>query len=165
MSKIRVLFVCLGNICRSPAAEAIFKTITEKNNHNFRFEVDSAGTSAHHAGEMADPRMRSMGVELGYELTSISRKFVPLDFSRFDFILVMDNQNLKNVLRQAVSDEEIIKVKKLTDYSSGEFSGFDEVPDPYYGGLDGFKISFSLLENCCQNLYDELITKTTKELS
>lgn len=152
MSKTRVLFVCLGNICRSPAAEAVFKSLLEKNDLSDSFEIDSAGTSAHHAGEPADERMISVGEDRGFNLTSISRKFIPLDFSNFDHIIVMDNQNLKNVLRLASTDEEIKKVKKMTDYTSDDFTRFKEVPDPYYGGLDGFKLVYDLLENTCHNL-------------
>lgn len=156
MKRRRVLFVCLGNICRSPAAEAVFKSVVQKNEMENNFYIDSAGTSAHHAGEMADERMITEGEKRGYDLTSISRKFIPLDFGRFDKIIVMDNQNLKNVLRLATSDKEIQKVSKMTDYCSNKFAHFKEVPDPYFGGLEGFRLVYDLLEDSCEGLYQRL---------
>ena len=151
-SKKRILFVCLGNICRSPAAEGIFKEILNQHNLNDKYFIDSAGTSAHHAGEGADSRMIDEGRLRGFNLDSISRQFITSDFSNFDHIIVMDSQNQKRVLELASSDEERAKVTKMSLYCSSDFSRYDEVPDPYFGGPSGFKEVYDLLEDACSGL-------------
>lgn len=148
--KIRLLFVCLGNICRSPAAEGIMASIVEKNGLQDLIEVDSAGTSGWHQGELPDERMRLHGERRGYNFDSRARKFKKSDFNDFDYILVMDRQNFENVRALAASREETDKVHMMTEY----FRQYthEHVPDPYYGGASGFELVLDLLEDACEGL-------------
>lgn len=150
MSKINVLFVCLGNICRSPSAEAVFKDLLCKNNLENQFYVDSAGTSGFHAGEKADPRMRETAKKRGFEITSISRQFNSDDFNKFDFIIGMDESNIANMSRLSESQDDANKLFKMTDFASNK--EYDHVPDPYYGGPQGFDLVMDLLDDCCKGL-------------
>lgn len=145
----KILFVCLGNICRSPAAEGVFLSMVDQKD----FGVDSAGTSGFHSGEPADARMIEHAKRRGVELTSLSRKFVAEDLDQFDHILVMDDQNLRDVLKIATSDQ-IKKVKKITDFCS-KFD-MNHVPDPYYGKAQGFDLVLDILEDACQGFIRSL---------
>jgi len=149
------LFVCLGNICRSPSAEAVFTGIVNKNNAGKNFEIDSAGTSAWHAGEPADRRMQSHAIKRGYNLTSISRKFDPnSDFDHFDMIIGMDDSNMHDLKEMARNTNDLDKLYKMTDFC--QTSAYNEVPDPYYGGTDGFELVLDLLEDACEGLLEGL---------
>lgn len=160
MSKINILFVCLGNICRSPAAEGIFAhQIKEKGLSEF-YAWDSAGTSAYHHGEKADARMREHAQKRGIILESRSRAFKFIDFAEFDYIITMDDLNFRDVCNVAKDDADKAKVKKMVSYCYK----FDDsvVPDPYYTGADGFEHVLDMLEEGCSNLIDELEnTRTT----
>ncbi len=149
----KVLFVCLGNICRSPSAEGVFKHLVAKANLEDKIFVDSCGTAAHHEGEPADSRMREHAQKRGYDLTSIARGMVKKDFEEFDYILTMDNSNFKNVLALTADDQKY-KVKKITDFCSNH--PHDQVPDPYYGGPEGFELVLDLLEDACQGLLNQI---------
>ena len=147
----KILFVCMGNICRSPSAEAVFRELVKKAGLNGRFEIDSAGTGAWHVGEQADRRMQKHAVKRGYNLTSISRKFNPkADFDRFDLIVAMDDENIWALKRMARSESDLRKICKMTDFKQ-EWN-YDEVPDPYYGGEEGFELVLDLLEDACKGL-------------
>ncbi len=150
--KNRLLFVCLGNICRSPAAEAIVAKMADEKGLNL--EVDSAGTSAWHAGERADRRMRLTARERGYNITSISRPFIPSDFEEFDMIIAMDDQNYFHLREQARTQQEVEKIFRMREFFKDQ--SFDHVPDPYYGGADGFNQVIDLLEGASVNLIDHL---------
>ena len=153
----KILFVCLGNICRSPAAEGIFKQkIKERDLDNF-FVVDSAGTGSWHAGNLPDQRMRTTALSRGIELTSRARQIEENDLYEFDHILVMDKDNLHAVksLIQDKSDLVNSKIKLILSYSKE--SRLDEVPDPYYGGQNGFDQVLDLLESAIDGLIDSLI--------
>jgi len=153
--KKRVLFVCLGNICRSPAAEAIFRGIVDKRGSSHDFLIDSAGTSPWHAGEKADPRMQSHAAVRGYQLTGVARPFKPdQDFDRFDLVIPMDDYNFRELMGMARSDRDRKKIRKMTDFNR-QFA-YTSVPDPYYGGEDGFELVLDLLEDACTGLYDEI---------
>lgn len=154
MNKKRILFVCLGNICRSPSAEAVFTGMVNKEGLSDQFEIDSAGTGGWHVGEPADRRMQKHAVKRGYDLTSISRKFNPeMDFDRFDLIIGMDDENALSLKNMARSENDLRKIQKMTDFSK-EWS-YTEVPDPYYGGEDGFELVLDLLEDACEGLLEK----------
>lgn len=153
--KIRILFVCLGNICRSPAAEGIFRSIIEERGIADRFIVDSAGLYGGHAGELPDPRMRAHAFQRGYNLTHHSRPVRSSDFSDFDLILSMDDSNYSRLRAFAPSPEDEEKVIRTTDFCR-HHPGATHVPDPYYEGAEGFEIVLDMLEDACQSLADSL---------
>lgn len=148
----RVLFVCLGNICRSPAAEGIFKRIAH--NRGLNVEVDSAGTSGWHEGEPADSRMRRAARHRGYELTSISRPVRRSDFERFDLLVAMDDSNYHNLREMANTKDEEDKIVRMADFFDRK--DYDHIPDPYYGGAEGFDLVIDLLEEAAENLAQEI---------
>ena len=153
----KILFVCLGNICRSPAAEGIFmQKIKDRDLENL-FVVDSAGTGGWHVGNLADRRMREAALSRGIELTSRSRKIDDNDLYEFDHILVMDKDNL-NAVKSLIKDNIYpinSKIKLILSYSKK--SQLDEVPDPYYGGQNGFERVLDLLDEAIDELIDSLI--------
>ncbi len=152
--KQRILFVCLGNICRSPAAEGILRDLVIRRGLTERIEVDSAGTYAGHTGELADPRMRRAASARGIELTHRARQIREADFERFDRIIVMDDYNYEDVHRLAPSREMANKIYRMREFFSS--ARYHYVPDPYYEGREGFEIVLDLLEEGCQKLLDEL---------
>ena len=154
MTKKKVLFVCLGNICRSPAAEGVFLSLVQAEGLSDQIFVDSAGTSGFHAGELADQRMRQHSQKRGIELLSRSRQFVERDFKDFDYILVMDRSNEKNVLAMARGEDQEQKVLMMTSFCS-QYDD-DEVPDPYYGGADGFEYVLDLVEDAGNGLLGKI---------
>ncbi|WP_291861616.1 low molecular weight protein-tyrosine-phosphatase [Marinilabilia sp.] len=156
MEKKKILFVCLGNICRSPSAEAVFKGYIEKEGLNDKFFIDSAGITDYHAGAPADARMQRHAIKRGYNLDSISRPVNPAtDFREFDMIIGMDNQNMRDLEQLAAGTGAVTKIFKMTDFCSN--CPHDEVPDPYYGGNDGFELVLDLLESACGGLLNFLI--------
>ena len=150
-----VVFVCLGNICRSPTAEGIFADLIAKNDLSESFSTDSAGTGGWHVGQAADPRSREEARRRGIELTSRSRQFQREDFAQFDVIIAMDQSNLRNILRLAQTDDERTRVHLLRDFDSTAAPGSD-VPDPYYGGSRGFPDVFDICERGCNGLLEYL---------
>ncbi len=160
MDKTKVLFVCLGNICRSPTGEGVFKHIVQNRGLEAKYEVDSAGTNGYHDGEQADARMRSHAVERGYDLASISRQVKTSDFNEFDYIIAMDDSNVRNLKEFEPTGTLHHKIRKMTDF--GRKMDFDEVPDPYYGGPQGFELVIDLVEDCSEGLLDYL-ENSTKE--
>lgn len=149
----KIVFVCLGNICRSPSGEGVFKYLLKKRQLEDNYFVDSAGTSAYHVGEKADSRMRKHALKRGYNLTSRSRQFIKDDLNNFDLIIPMDSSNFDDILHLA-EDKHLKKVKLMTDFSS-KYKGQD-VPDPYYGGDSGFELVLDILEESCNGLLDYL---------
>jgi protein-tyrosine phosphatase len=152
--KYRVLFVCLGNICRSQAGEGIFKKIIKEKSLEHRFYVDSAGTSGWHTSELPDRRMRQHGEKRGYSFDSRSRKFLARDFDDFDYILAMDDNNYYDILSLASDVESQQKVHRMTDYLQRMVH--DHIPDPYYSGAEGFELVLDLLEDACDGLLNEI---------
>ena len=132
---VKILFVCLGNICRSPAAEGVFKHMLRQRGITGRFEVDSAGTYSGHAGELPDPRMRSHAARRGYLLEHRSRPVRPDDFEKFDLILGMDDRNIDALKEKAPDVETERKIGRMTDYCRVKV--VDYVPDPNYSGAQG----------------------------
>jgi len=157
--KKKILFVCLGNICRSPAAEGVFLNLIRKNNLQDQFFVDSAGTGGWHVGHQADERMRIAARKRGINIESISRKITLDDLRIFDLILTMDNQNLLeiNSLAKDAGLNSLEKIKPILSYSIN--TKLLEVPDPYYGGEDGFEKVLDLLEDSCERLLETITLK------
>ena len=153
MKPTKILFVCLGNICRSPAAEGVMKKLAE----GLPIEIDSAGTAGYHIGELPDVRMRSHARKRGYDLTSRARQFDPAtDFEIFDRIIAMDESNVRDLQMMDVKKKYHHKLSLMTDYSHS--MNVDEVPDPYYGGPEGFEHVLDILEDACAGLLIKLKT-------
>lgn len=151
----KLLFVCLGNICRSPAAEGIMRHIVERNGADSDFLIDSAAIGDWHVGDLPDARMRRHGAAHGYRFDSRARQIEKADFSRFDYIIVMDGDNYKAVSRLASSDADRKKILMMADFLR-RHPGQATVPDPYYGGESGFELVIELLEDACEGLFDYL---------
>lgn len=149
-----VLFVCLGNICRSPLAEGIFLHLVSEAGLESRFVIDSAGTGAWHVGERPDARASMVANKHGVELTSRARQITDDDLRRFDYVIAMDRENLRNIERMADATGSEAEVHLLREFDLTE-SG-DEVPDPYYGGASGFETVYEMVHRSCQTLLDRL---------
>lgn len=150
---MNVLFVCLGNICRSPTAEGIFRHYVEQAGLSDKITIDSAGTADWHIGKSADPRTVAAAAKRGYDLSALrGRQAQPEDFAKFDLILAMDKSNLINL--QAIQPAE--SSAELALYLARFGISPDEVPDPYYGGEDGFELVLDMLEQASQTLLDEI---------
>ncbi|KAK8961035.1 hypothetical protein KSP40_PGU005931 [Platanthera guangdongensis] len=160
-----VLFVCLGNICRSPAAEAVFSDIVRKRGLESKFKIDSAGTIGYHEGNPADPRIRVAANNRGTKVTSISRPVRQSDFRDFDLILAMDMQNKDDLLsilerwshKERFPENAHKKVKLLCSFCKKHSE--TEVPDPYYGGPQGFEKVLDILEDGCEILLDSILAE------
>jgi protein-tyrosine phosphatase len=155
MSTTSILFVCLGNICRSPMAEGVFKHLLESRGLTKAFTVDSAGLIAYHRGELADSRMRTHAARRGYHLTHRSRPVTEEDFAKFDLIIGMDEQNIRELKMRATSPEQAAKIYRMTDFCTRMLA--EEVPDPYYGGSEGFEYVIDLLEDAGEGLLNKLV--------
>ena len=152
-----VLFVCMGNICRSPAAEAVFRAKVEQAGLADSIHIDSAGTIGYHAGDPADRRMRAAGAQRGYDLSSISRQVMLSDFETFDHIIAMDYENLAYLKAMQVRTNDKASLRLMCDFASRHNDR--EVPDPYYGGASGFEHVMDLLEDACDGLLGEIRDK------
>lgn len=151
---MKLLFVCLGNICRSPAAENIMNAQIKNAGLGMKIICDSAGTSSYHVGDSPDRRMTESLKKRGYAVRGKSRQFLQEDFEKFDLILAMDGDNYRNILAQDRQGKYQDKVKMICDYA--ENFPDREVPDPYYGGQAGFDHVIDLLEDACGNLLTNL---------
>jgi protein-tyrosine phosphatase len=156
----KILFVCLGNICRSPAAEGILKKFVQQENLNVKFQIESAGLLDYHEGENYDPRMIRHALKRGYSLEGKSRPFSSEDFRKFDLIIAMDNEIFDTLNSMDKRKEFWKKIFKMTDFSSHK--DFDEVPDPYYLGADGFELVLNILEDSCKGLLNKLKSDDNK---
>jgi len=156
MKKISVLFVCLGNICRSPAAEAIFKSLLEKRGLTDGFMVDSAGTGSWHIGKKADSRMRIAAERRDINILSRARQITIKDFDKFSYILAMDDSNFRNIqdLKNRKSSTDFASIKKIQDFRS--VFNEQEVPDPYFGGDEGFDYVLDILEDSVNGFLESI---------
>ena len=151
---MKILFVCLGNICRSSSAEEVMRTFVKREGLEEKIEVDSAGILNYHQGELPDSRMRMHAYHRGYELTHRSRPVCTEDFLNFDMIIGMDDRNIQDLKDRAPSPEAEKKIRRMTDYCRTKL--VDYVPDPYYGGAQGFETVLDILEDACEGLLDEI---------
>ena len=158
----KVLFVCLGNICRSPAAEGVFLHLIEQRQLMDQFLVDSAGTGGWHVGNPADRRMQAAATQRGIHLPSRARQLERGDFDSFDHILTMDQDNLRNVSSMAKEFGQRSTVNIRLMLSHARRADTLEVPDPYYGGEQGFEHVLDLLEDACAGLLEDLLAPATK---
>lgn len=155
MENIRILFVCMGNICRSPAAEGILKSMVEKEKLSDRVEVDSAGTIDYHTGEAPDPRMKSQAANRDYFLKSRARQFDPqTDFEKFDYIITMDNELFEEINKLDKGNIYQDKIHRMVEFS--RHIKADEVPDPYLGGPEGFEKVLDILVDACRGLLNRI---------
>ncbi len=156
MSRHRILFVCTGNICRSPTAEGVVRALAEKEGLAHRFEFDSAGTHGYHIGDPPDPRTVAAAARRGYDLQPLrARQVTDFDFSCFDHVLAMDREHLR-LLERACPPERRHILALFLDYA--ERYDEDEVPDPYYGNTDDFERVLDLVEDAGLQLIRRLIT-------
>ncbi|MBR2437232.1 MAG: low molecular weight phosphotyrosine protein phosphatase [Alistipes sp.] len=154
--KQRILFVCLGNICRSPAAEAVMQQLIDRNGVGDRVEVDSAGTYGGHAGDRADSRMRRAASARGVDITHRSRQVREEDFERFDIIVAMDDNNYEALFRLAPHREAQMKIFRFRDFLR-HHPDWSYIPDPYYEGHEGFELVLDLVEDGCQTMLDKIL--------
>ncbi len=151
--KVGILFVCLGNICRSPAAQGVMERLVKERQVADKFEIDSAGLYGGHAGELPDGRMRAHARQRGLNLTHRSRPVKESDFDRFDIIVAMDDSNYDRLRKMAPTAADEKKVVKMADFFTLH-PWADCVPDPYYEGAQGFEDALDLIEDGCQSLYE-----------
>lgn len=157
MSKISVLFVCLGNICRSPTAHAVFERKAQERGLASVIDVDSAGTGDWHLGAPPDRRATAAAAERGYDLSALrARQVTQADFNQFDYMLAMDSSNLSDLSKLAPQYSRT-NLSLLLDYAPD--SPVREVPDPYYGGNDGFARVLDMVEDACDSLLDHIETQ------
>lgn len=152
----KILFVCLGNICRSPAADGIFSGLIRKHSLAEALACDSCGTGDWHIGDLPDSRMRAAGTRRGYNFTHRARQLCSDDYRNFDWLIAMDTQNRRDILARAPKHFDGSKVKIFTEFCSEKFSKLDGVPDPYWSGDDGFDAVLDILEDGCSRLFEQL---------
>lgn len=152
---MRICFVCQGNIIRSPLAEHIFLQLADEKGVVDKYFVDSAGTIAYHAGERPDRRMRQVAAERGLVYSGRAKQFKRDDFARFDLIIAMDKANRQSLQSWTVTTEQDNKIHLMREFDSQGEPNLD-VPDPYYGGPDGFISTFEIVKRSCEGLLKEL---------
>ncbi len=148
---MRICFVCLGNICRSPTAEGVMRALADEAGLADQVVLDSAGTGAWHVGELPDPRARAAAKKRGYELLHRARKFTAQDFDRFDLVIAMDRDNYNNLTRLARGRTHVPAIRLLRSFDATADEGA-EVPDPYAGDDDGFERVLDICERACRGL-------------
>lgn len=158
MKSVKVLFVCMGNICRSPTAHGVLQSLIDQRGVSNRVQVDSAGTHAYHVGEQSDGRSRALAKQRGVDMEYIrARKISVLDYDGFDYILAMDEDNLE-LINYYAPDHHAAKIRLFLSFANATGDCPQRVvPDPYYGGEDGFEQVFGLVETGCRALLDQLL--------
>ncbi len=152
----KILFVCLGNICRSPTAEGVMNKLLEEKSLSRKIECDSAGTSSVHSGELPDSRSIKHALKRGVSMNSRSRPFdKSIDFDKFDLILVMDKNNLRSIKNQDLNNIYSEKIRLITDFCNS--MKVEEVPDPYFSGDEGFETVLDILEDATEGLLKHLL--------
>jgi protein-tyrosine phosphatase len=159
----KILFVCLGNICRSPAAEGVMNHLVAKANLSHSISCDSAGTSSYHIGSAPDRRMTAAAKARGIILQGQARQLQKSDLENFDLILAMDRENYQDIMHLAPEPQYRDKVRLMCDFATHHQE--KEVPDPYYGGEQGFNLVIDLLLDSCQGLLKHLAESSPRSLS
>jgi protein-tyrosine phosphatase len=160
MAKYRLLFVCLGNICRSPMAEGVFRRVAEEEGVLDRFEIDSAGLGDWHIGQAPDSRAQEAARRRGIDISAQSaRQVTKADYARFDLLLAMDGSNLEDLVRLAPKPTRH-KIRRFLDYAP--HVGIKDVPDPFYGGREGFDHALELIEQAARGLLADLLSDEAK---
>jgi protein-tyrosine phosphatase len=153
----RILFVCMGNICRSPTAEGVMRALVREAGLESQVEIDSAGTGSWHIGHSPDTRATEAARRRGIALEGAARQVRPEDFADFDLILAADRENLRELRARAPDDEARSRVRLLREFDPASAGGPDlDVPDPYYGGANGFEIVLDQVEAACRGVLDAL---------
>jgi protein-tyrosine phosphatase len=155
MTPKRILFVCLGNIIRSPLGEHLFRHLADQQGLSDLYSADSAGTSAWHVGDAPDARMRRTAASHGLDYTGSARQFESMDFTDFDLILAMDESNRRSLEAVAPDEEARAKIRLMREFDP-ESSGNTDVPDPYYGGQEGFEQTYRIVQRSVRGLLDWL---------
>lgn len=151
---MKILFVCLGNICRSPTAEIVFRAVAQRDAPDLVLEIDSAGTAGYHVGELPDQRTRQAAARRGYDMSALRARTVEAeDFEHFDLILAMDGENLRALQRRAPAQARD-RLRLFLEFAPD--AGVSEVPDPYYGGPNGFEDVLDLIEAASRGLIEHL---------
>jgi protein-tyrosine phosphatase len=153
--RMRICFVCQGNIIRSPLAENLFRHMVEEKGLSGKYQLDSAGTSAYHAGETPDQRMRQVAAKHGFEYTGRARQFWPEDLDKYDLLIAMDQNNRRFLESLAEDQTQLNKIRMMREFDPQGSEDLD-VPDPYYGGLDGFEITFQIVKRSTLGLLEAL---------
>lgn len=148
----KLLFVCLGNICRSPAADGVFNAMLTEKKLTETLTCDSCGTGDWHIGQLPDSRMRAAGAQRGYNFNHRARQLCPSDYRDFDLIIAMDDANFRDILARAPEGADMSKVRRFAEFCTGKFSGISHVPDPYYGGEKDFNHALDIIENGCSGI-------------
>ncbi len=151
-SLTKVLFVCLGNICRSPTGEGVLQHLVDEQGLADRIEIDSAGTGGYHVGAPADSRMREHALRRGYDLQSRARKLAAVDMQTFDLVVAMDRENYRDI--QRIDENPSAELKMLSDFLGDDWPS--DVPDPYYGNADGFEYVLDMIEAACPKIVQYL---------
>ena len=160
-NKHRVLFVCLGNICRSPMAECVFTHKVRERGLSEDYVLDSAGVAGYHIGELPDRRMREHAWQRGYRMESRARQVCADDFWEFDYILAMDDSNYENLFRLAPNRDYHVKIYRFREFLR-QHKEWSHIPDPYYEGHEGFELVLDLLEDGCSTLIEQLKSGKTE---
>ena len=156
-AQVKVLFVCMGNICRSPTGEGVFRYYVENAGYGNAILVDSAGIIDYHAGSPADSRMREAATRRGYTLNSIARQVISDDINNFDLIVAMDLDNLVDLQNLAKGPMEHIRMLGTFLNGADNNAGARSVPDPYYGGPQGFEEVLNMIEEACPSMLDHCL--------
>ena len=155
---MKILFVCLGNICRSPTAEVVFRAVASREAPDIVLDIDSAGTAGYHVGEQPDRRTRQAAARRGYDLSALRARMVePRDFEYFDLILAMDRENLR-ALQRFAPQQARERLRLFLEFAPE--AGVSEVPDPYYGGPNGFEDVLDLIEAASRGLIEHLRSRS-----
>jgi len=155
---VRICFVCMGNICRSPTAEAVMRRLVDERGLSQRVAIESAGTGDWHVGEEADSRSRAVARKRGYHLDRRAQHFTASSFTRFDYVIAADRDNHRHLVGIAPDDAARSKIHLLRDFDPASPKGSD-VPDPYYGGADGFEHVLDVCEAACRGLVSNLAAR------